>query len=337
MLWCQPLQQATHHHSLTIRSDYRLCGSRAARYAQRLGDVLGRGGRDEVGLTSKRYTDHAVTTDPEDHAWAVVVEACDLADLDDEFLKHAVEAIRSAYGEKEIRELAADAPLLAAPQPAEGVARFVTDHLVRALRSSLPNPESEGDKPAHLTNYRSETTELLAREALSEVFGMATPPALHATKGNRNQPILGFDGWSVMNYSSGELALVLMQVKGTDDAKRPPSQAEKLIVECSQVTSGVEKLKGFLTACLVRCKGTPFRDPLVEMLVELERTGKLANLVVAPVIIRGLVKADLGDLASLRKATGNFAHAKARGMSLSIGADLTAFGRAAMEKARQHD
>jgi len=289
-----------------------------------------------VGAPAKRYANHVVTTDQDDHQWAVVLEACDLNALDDGLLKHAVDAIRAAYGEQEIRALNADEPLVTVPDPADAVGGLVTEHLVRALRSSLPNPEAEAGKPPHLTNYRSETTELLAREALGTVFDMATPPALHATKGNRNQPILGFDGWSVMNQSNGELALVLMQVKGTDDADRPPAQAAKLIIECGEVTAKVEKLKGFLTACLLRCKDTPYRDPLIRMLVELEKTDKIANLVVAPVIIRGLVPADLEDLKSLRAATGTFAHARARGMTLSIGADLTEFGRRAMETARQN-
>jgi len=290
-----------------------------------------------VGLTAKRYSNNVITTDPEDHQWAVVLEACDIDALDDGMLRHAVDAIRAAYGEQEILDLAENQPLLEVPDPAEGIGGFDTEHLMRAFRSSLPDPAAEGDKPPHLTNYRSETTEIIAREALSVVFDMATPPALHATKGNRNQPILGFDGWSVMNRSSGELALVLIQVKGTDDANRPPSQAEKLIVECGEVTAKIEKLKGFLVACALRCKGTPFHADLIRMLVELEKTAKVANLVVAPVIIRGLVTADIEDLKSLRAATGTFAHAKARGMSLSIGADLNAFGRKAMDTARQHD
>lgn len=290
-----------------------------------------------MGLPAKRFSNRVVTTDADDHLWAVVLESCDLNVIDDGMLRHAVDAIRAAYGEQEIRDLAENEPLLTVPDPAEGIGGFETDHLVNAFRSSLPDPAAEGGKPAHLTNYRSETTEIIAREALSVVFDMATPPALHATKGNRNQPILGYDGWSVMNQSNGELALVLIQVKGTDDSGRPPSQAEKLIVECGKITTEVSKLKGFLVACALRCKGTEFCAPLLNMLVELEKHEKIANLMVAPVIIRGQVTADLEDLKSLRQATSMFGHAKARGMSLSIGVDLNDFGRRAMEAARKHD
>ncbi|SEK91074.1 hypothetical protein SAMN05216382_1092 [Sphingomonas palmae] len=290
-----------------------------------------------VGGPVKRYSNNVVTTDPDDHQWAVVLEACDIDALDDGMLRHAVDAIRAAYGEQEIRDLAQNEPLLNVPNPAEGIGGFETDHLINAFRASLPDPGAEGAKPVHLTNYRSETTEIIAREALSAVFGMATPPALHATKGNRNQPILGFDGWSVMNKSTGELALVLIQVKGTDDDKRPPGEAAKLIVECGKVTTEIEKLKGFLMACVLRCKDTQYRSPLLEMVIELEKTGKVADLVVAPVIIRGLVDADLDDLSTLRAATSGFGHAKARGMTLSLGAELGKFGRTAMDAARQHD
>lgn len=290
-----------------------------------------------VGGPVKRYSNNVVTADPDDHQWAVVLEACDIDALDDGMLRHAVDAIRAAYGEQEIRDLAENEPLLNVPDPAEGIGGFETDHLINAFRSSLPDPAAEGAKPVHLTNYRSETTEIIAREALSAVFGMATPPALHATKGNRNQPILGFDGWSVMNKSTGELALVLIQVKGTDDDKRPPGEAAKLIVECGKVTAEIEKLKGFLMACVLRCKDTQYSSPLLELVIELEKTGKIADLVVAPVIIRGLVDAHLDDLSTLRAATSGFGHAKARGMSLSLGAELGKFGRTAMDAARQHD
>jgi hypothetical protein len=88
------------------------------------------------------------------------------------------------------------------PEPSESVkGAFQLDNLIKALRSSLPNPDREGAKPEQLTNYRSETSEILARAALERVYNTATPPALHATKGNRNQPILGFDGWSVMRLA----------------------------------------------------------------------------------------------------------------------------------------
>lgn len=224
------------------------------------------------------------------------------------------------------------------PAPADGVEiSFATGHLIRALRSSLPNPDEEGKKPAQLTNYRSETAEIIARAALSAVYGFAVPPALHATKGNRNQPILGFDGWSVMNMKDGELALVLLQVKATDDTSRPPGEAAKLIVECGRAVTDTGKLKGFLMACVLRCRGTPFQSPLLRMVVGLETTGKISKMVVSPVIIRGKVAADLEDLRSLRDATTAYIHAKAHGMTLSIGAELTAFGRAAMTRARQHD
>lgn len=291
-----------------------------------------------VGDSKILYSNKSVTEDGDDHHWAVVIEACDIDDLNDGMLKHAVSAIRDAYGEAELKAMAAEAPLQDVPDAADGVGgTFATDHLLRAFRTSLPNPDAEGNKPEHLKNYRAETAELLAREALNVVYEMATPPALHATKGNRNQPILGFDGWSVMDRSSGELALVLLQVKATDDEKRPPGEAAKLIVECGKVTTDIEKLKGFLIACTFRCKGTPFAAALMNMVVELETTSRIANTVVAPVLIRGLVVADLEDLTSLRGATGTFQHAKARGLTLSIGANLTAFGRKAMERARQHD
>lgn len=290
-------------------------------------------------MTLAAYTSFNIDTDG-DHSWAVVLETCDLASSDDRLLLHTVAAIRSAYGEDELRAMAEDAAMLNVPAPAPGVeAGFKVENLIKALRTSLPDPDKEGKKPPQLTNYRSETSEIVAREALARVFEVATPPALHATKGNRNQPILGFDGWSVMRLPGGALALVLLQVKGTDDTKRPPGEAAKLIDECSLATADVDKLKGYLMACVVRCRGTEFALPLMMMVDELETSGKIAETVVAPVIIRGVIEAQADDLSSLRTAAGaaSFAHAKARGVTLSLGANLNEFGRTAMKRAREHD
>lgn len=284
------------------------------------------------------YTKSALTNDDGDHVWAVVQEKCDLTDEQDRMLLHAVTTIREAYGEREIREMAENAPLIEVPEPADGVSiSFPVDLLMSAFRSSLPDPTAEGDKVPHLTNYRSETTELLARAALSVVYGFATPPTLHAAKGNRNQPILGFDGWSVMQVTDGNLALVLLQVKGTEDSARPPRVAVELIAECGRAVTDFGKLKGFLMACLVRCQGTEFQVPLMNMIIELERDDRIVNTVLAPVIVRGSHESHIDDLSTLRGATISFLHARARGMTLSLGAELTAFGRAAMTRARQHD
>uniref|UniRef100_A0A7C1T4K4 DUF1837 domain-containing protein n=1 Tax=Agrobacterium albertimagni TaxID=147266 RepID=A0A7C1T4K4_9HYPH len=284
------------------------------------------------------YTKNIKTNDPDDHVWAVVQESCDLSKDDDGFLLHAVATIRDAYGEQEIRNMALDAPLIELPEPADGVDQtFPLDLLVKAFRSSLPDPSVEGGKPVQLTNYRSETAELLARAALATVYGFASPPTLHATKGNRNQPILGFDGWTVMQATDGKLALVLLQVKGTEDGARPPSVAAELVAECGRAVTDFSKLKGFLVACLVRCKGTEFEKPLMHMIVELERDNKIMNTILAPVIVRGSHLAHIDDLTSLREATISFLHAKARGMTISLGTELAAFGRAAMTRARQHD
>lgn len=282
------------------------------------------------------YSKNALTKD-DDHVWAVVQETCDLSDGKDRMLLHAVAAIRNAYGEQEIREMAENAPL-EVPAPADGVAgTFPVELLMSAFRSSLPDPAAEGNKPGQLTNYRSETTELLARAALAVVFGFDVPPALHATKGNRNQPILGFDGWTVMRATDGNLALVLLQVKGTEDATRPPSVAAELVTECEHAVTDFGKLKGFLMACLVRCKGTVFQEPLMNMIIELEREDRIANTILAPVIVRGSHESHIDDLSTLRGATVSFLHARARGMTVSLGAELTAFGRMAMTRARQND
>lgn len=291
----------------------------------------------KLGEVRLIYSKHTITSDDGDHQWAVVSQDCDVNDDNDDFVAHAVKAIRTAYGEEELRAMVDDEVSSKVPEPAESVANDFGNDVIRAFRSSLPNPEVEGKKPEHLSNFRSETSEIVARAALSVVYGCAVPPALHATKGNRNQPVLGFDGWSVMETPGDQMALVLLQVKATNDNKRPPAEAKKLITECGRAITDIEKLKGYLMACIKICKGTPYAFALMRMAVELETTKKLSNIILAPVIMRGTLLADIEDLKSLREAKSQYLHAKARGMTLSIGTDLTEFGRTVMNRARQHD
>ena len=73
----------------------------------------------------------------------------------------------------------------------------------------------------------------------------------------------------------------------------------------------------------------------MKMMLELESTERIERTIVSPVIIRGRTSADIEDLRSLRSAgSDTYFHAKAFGMSLSIGTELTSFGRVAMMKAR---
>lgn len=139
------------------------------------------------------------------------------------------------------------------------------------------------------------------------------------------------------NDAPAGLSLVLIQVKGTDDKSRPPGEAAKLVIECGKAVTDKAKLNDFLMACVVRCQGTEYAALLLGMVAELETQGRIANTLLSPVIIRGKVEADLSDLQSLRDAKISYLHAKARGMTLSLGADLNAFGRAAMERARSND
>ncbi|GGF07978.1 hypothetical protein GCM10007285_39840 [Stappia taiwanensis] len=283
------------------------------------------------------YSNNVLTEDADGHHWVVVKETCDLANDDDALLVHAVEVIRQAYGEDEIRRIAEEAAI-SLPEPAEGLAgSFDTEAIMAAFRKSIPDPDREGRKPPQLANYRSETAELIARAALAKVYGFEIPPALHAAKPNRVQPILGFDGWTVALTSSDGLCLVLIQVKGTDDRTRPPGEAAKLVVECGKAVADKAKLNDFLMACVVRCQGTEYAAMLLGMVSELETMGMIPNTLLSPVIVRGQVEADLADLQSLRDATISYLHAKARGMTLSLGTELNAFGRAAMDKARSND
>src|SRR5262249_36570053 len=100
-----------------------------------------------------------------DHAWAVLIAACDLKTADDPFVTSVVQAVRDAYGESQLRESISPDSAVAA--------RFNLTKIVTAFRSGLPNPAAEGAKPEQLTNSRSETVEVIGREALRVAHDVA--------------------------------------------------------------------------------------------------------------------------------------------------------------------
>jgi hypothetical protein len=74
--------------------------------------------------------------------------------------------------------------------------------------------------------------------------------------------------------------------------------------------------------------------PIIARMLEALGRGTLPRLVIAPVIIRGQVEAHRDDLEPLRSSSTAFAPAVGRGVTVSIGTDLTEFGRVVMSRAR---
>jgi hypothetical protein len=258
------------------------------------------------------------------HSWAVAECSCNLADLEDELLSTVAQAIRDSYGESDILGLAA-------PDP--GVEqRFDLSAITAAFRMGLPDPSQEGRKPEQLTNYRSETTEVIARLGLAEAHHIEFPSNPQIGKPNANQPILGFDGWGFLRLGDGRIAFILVQVKATDSPECPPAEAAKLAVECTRVPRGVPSLCRALSILAVRLEGE-LLDTVLAMMQEIG-SGALPLIGVAPVVVRGVSSGCHDDLQPVYAACADFAPAFARGLVISVGADLSAVGVEAMNRAR---
>jgi hypothetical protein len=199
----------------------------------------------------------------------------------------------------------------------------------------LPNPDEEGDKPSSLANYRAEPSELIGQSALGFVYGIEFPRHPQIAKFNSNQPILGFDGWGFLALS-GAYALVLVQAKATDEDKRPPGEAEKLAQECRQVPQQLSKICRALSVLAVLLQNQSHYLQAVLGMLECLEQGDLPQMVVAPVVVRGLIGAHIGDLEPIRAAFSEIAPIVGRGVTVSIGADLTQFGREVMYRAREN-
>jgi hypothetical protein len=257
------------------------------------------------------------------HAWALVVRSCSLDEPGDPLLAKTVLMLREAYGEERIMSLVID----------PGVdALFDTEAIRAALRMGFPDPEAEGDKPVQLSNYRSEVAEVLARGALEQVHSVEFPASPQLGKTNANMPILGFDGWGILRNDTGN-RLVLVQVKATDDKRVPPQEATKLRGECQNVPKDTDKLARAISVLLMFLRGTDHVVFLLGLLQELGQ-GKLPQLSVAPVIVRGTTCASLEDLEPIRSISSFLEPVQLRGVAISLGVDLALFARRVIERAR---
>lgn len=181
-------------------------------------------------------------TGPGRHRWLVSRCAVDLDVNSDAILSAIVLRARQSYGEQVVDSV---------PEPDSGVAELFDLGAVRmAIRAGMPDPALELGKRPSLRNYRSEATELIAQEILANVYQVLFPASAQAIKGNANQPVLGFDGWGLLDLDDGTVALVLVQVKGSDQDRRPPDVAQALSDECCRVPREPAKLCRALTAML---------------------------------------------------------------------------------------
>lgn len=262
-----------------------------------------------------------------DHLWTVMESPCLLTDNNDKLLTTTIDMVRDAYGETEILAL----PEL---QPDRAVAaNFNLTAIQKAVRAGLPDPDSEGDKPTQLTNYRSETCEMLAKGAIQRAYGVLFLTAPQRGKTNANMPVLGFDNWGVAKEGT-RWALVIVQVKGTHDPTSPPKVAEDLCDECIRAVSKTDEICRTLTTLAMNLGDGPVREAVLHML-EAMGNDRLPLLYLVPAIIRGGNSSSVKtDFDTLRAASSAFRTAKARGLSLSVGVDLAAFGRLVMSRAR---
>ena len=257
------------------------------------------------------------------HHWRVLQGAADPSDPTDPVVALIAAELRAAYGETHVLDRVAQ--LEADPSVAQ---RFDTEAIIAAIREGLPDASAEQKKPAPLRNYRSETGEMVARVALRKQAGVAFPVAGQLTKGNANQPILGFDGWGLLRAGQ-DSRLVLVQVKCTDDPRRPPGEATRLHAECQRAPDERGKIARALTALAAIVTDQDLLVGVVRML-QLLGNGTIPPIVVAPVIVRGEVASTVEDLGMLRAAPP---HARVVGTSVGVGAELDSFGRAVVTKA----
>lgn len=267
--------------------------------------------------------------DEDGHRWAAVRCTCDLSAQNDDLIKATSELVRLAYGEDTILDLWANLE----PDPTVSET-YDIEHLVGGFRLGLPNPAEETGGIEHMANYRSESTEMLARSALAIAYdALQFLVAPQAGKLNPNKPVLGFDGWALLDDKKFGVAIVLVQVKGTKDTDCPPRESDTLAEECKAAPTRLGVISRMLTIMARSVDDTSVRATLLRMLAGLGK-GKLPSIVVAPVLIRSAGKEAIGDLQPIIDVRADFAPVIGHGVSVLLGVNLNEFGRRVMDAAR---
>jgi hypothetical protein len=265
------------------------------------------------------------------HFWAVLHASCDLSQDADSLVSMISALTKYCYGGTRIIETAEAWNAKIDP----GVSnQFDMSSIERAFKKGLPNPDAEGNKPKQLTNYRSESAEMVARAALQKAYDVIFPAAPQQGKTNPNQPILGFDGWGLLSLSASEKALLLFQVKGTDEAVSPPKAVQTLIDECKAAPTQIANICRALSALVCALpQDMPIVPDLLGMMVLLGQD-RSPSIVVSPAIVRGITVAEMTDLQPLKDNRRDFDPHGTRCVAVSIGVDLNDFGLAVANKIR---
>jgi len=262
------------------------------------------------------------------HQLSVLTYECSQPIEDDGFFMHMVQLARDVYGEYLVSEIPDIEPSVAQS--------FDLSAITRAVRDSIPNPDDEETKPANLRNYRSEAAELVARKALGDSYGFLFPAAAQVVKGNASQPILGFDGWGMIELENDSWAFVVIQVKGSDEDKSPPGVVDELIVECKKAPVETDKLSRALVSILSLVNDEQIKSIIYRMLERLGQNKPL-KLIVAPVVVRGKIQSAFSDIQCFAGEIEATEQSYLQAASASIGVELNTFGKALFEKARSDD
>jgi hypothetical protein len=263
------------------------------------------------------------------HMCGMAIAACNLEDVDDLLIATTVDLVRKSYGEF---ALMADAEALLAEEINSGI--FDLQHLQAAFREGLPNPELEGKKPPQLTNYRSQSAEMVAKAALCKAYNYQYPAAPQAGAANPNQPILGFDGWGILTNHEGSVSFALIQVKATDANTSPPPDSLTLADECRRAPTDRSAILRALSMLSLLLRGDPLQTSILWMMHKMGRRENI-SILVSPVIVRGLTSPSPTDLTPIISMANEILPACIRGMVVSIGAHLNDFGYLIMSKARE--
>jgi hypothetical protein len=264
------------------------------------------------------------------HMWGIAVATCNLEDDGDKLVATIVDLIRKSYGEQSLIQ---DVEVLLSEDINSGI--FELKYLQAALRESLPDPDREGKKPVHLTNYRSQTAEMIAKAALAKVYNYQYPVSPQVGTPNPNQPIQGFDGWGIVETSDGLPSLALIQVKATDSVESPPDVSNILAKECLKAPKEKQFIVRALSIMFRHMSGDPLRMKIAKMLEILGHSDGVIPILVSPVIVRGITNATANDFEPITGISGAVHPACIQAIAVSIGADLGDFGYLVMNKARE--
>jgi hypothetical protein len=178
----------------------------------------------------------------------------------------------------------------------------------------------KGDRKKHFDVQRSEFGEILAGEALKEIFGTKIPASRIKHKEIPDQQTRGADVIGVEDEQTTRVTLILGEVKGSDQAKSPPGVVSGMEKKLAELVTDRRALLQEL-CWLQEYAEEPYAGVCSRLHASFILKKDKFDIVLAPLLVRTLDTHHENDPGTFKTNPEGFGH-KIRWVSIVVEGDL---------------